>query len=176
MIVLAGDSFTGWDKNVEKTWHVRIKNEYPNVVNVGEGGISNVDILRKIKEYNTDDCFFIINLSHLRRFPEKVLAVINSNCNHGKNEKLAETYDVENLNIKATNKIIKLVKDRSFIWTPFFGYERWNEVSDLSKILSQHNEVFSPKNFKPIGNHLDQLGHDFIYMKVKEYLEGVKDL
>ena len=25
MIVLAGDSFTGWDQNVEKTWHVRIK-------------------------------------------------------------------------------------------------------------------------------------------------------
>ena len=52
MIVLAGDSFTGWDQNVEKTWHVRIKNEYPNVVNIGKGGISNVDILKKIKTYD----------------------------------------------------------------------------------------------------------------------------
>ena len=173
MIVLAGDSFTGWDQNVEKTWHVRIKNEYPNVVNIGKGGISNVDILKKIKTYDRTKCFFVINLSHLCRFPGKVLASINSDCNYVKNEKLAETYEVENLNIKATNKIIELVKDRSFIWTPFFGYEKWNEVNDFSKILSQHNEMFSPKKFKPVGNHLDQSGHDFIYKKVKEFLNGV---
>jgi len=173
MIVLAGDSFTGWDQNIEKTWHVRIKNEYPNVVNIGKGGISNVDILRRIKDYNTAKHYFIINLSHLCRFPEKVLALINSNCNYGKNEKLAEIYEVENLNIKATNKIIELVKNRSFIWTPFFGYEKWSEINDFSHILAQHNEMFSPKNFEPVGNHLDQLGHDFLYMKVKEYLDGV---
>ena len=53
MIVLAGDSFTGWDQNVEKTWHVRIKNEYPNVVNIGKGGISNVDILKKLSNLAT---------------------------------------------------------------------------------------------------------------------------
>ena len=173
MIVLVGDSFTGWDKNVEKTWHVRIKNEYPNVVNIGKGGISNVDIHRKIRDYNTDNCFFIINLSHLRRFPEKVLTLINRDCSYDKNEELAKIYDVEKLNVAATNKIIKLVNSKSFIWTPFFGYERWSQINDFSKILSEHNEMFSPSNFKPVGNHLDQLGHDLIYTQVKEYLDGL---
>ena len=69
--------------------------------------------------------------------------------------------------------IIELVKDRSFIWTPFFGYEKWDEINDFSSTLSQHNEMFSPINFEPVGNHLDQSGHDFIYKKVKEFLNGV---
>ena len=33
--------------------------------------------------------------------------------------------------------------------------------------------MFSPINFEPVGNHLDQSGHDFIYKKVKEFLNGV---
>ena len=57
-IILAGDSFTGLAQTskgvpisaamTKHTWHHKIKEKYINVLNIGKGGINNVEILNKL--------------------------------------------------------------------------------------------------------------------------------
>lgn len=174
MIIIAGDSFSAKDYEVtqDTTWHNLLVKDY-DVKYVSKRGTSNVDIWASIKDIETQENIFVISLSHLNRAPEKVLKIINPDCDYELNNKIVEETmtDIPKMNLLAAKKIKNHINSRGIIWTPFFGYEDEEYVVDLSMALSKHNEMWGNEN--QIGNHLDQEGHFIVHSKIREFIDGI---
>ena len=170
LIILAGDSFTGFEQTskgvpisvamTKHTWHYKIKEKYINVLNIGKGGINNVEILNKLEPFwnKTNKAIFIINFSHLYRPKSTHIMKIKEL----KISKEITDFLIYKNNLNACKKIIKNFKN-GFFWTPFSGYEKIKNINSYKFINGREGREGFP-------NHLSMEEHNFMFLTIDNYI------
>ena len=176
--LIAGDSFshrwgTDFSNGTFEPWHTASWLDiWPEARCVAQSGCSNFAILKQLEHEPLQPA--VINFTHLFRSPIKRKLSVTRNYN------IACI-----LSRRCVKKIINRWRDHAVFWTPFMGYEQFDEVLKfhVEECFNSYNLIrstrFDIRDGPGTANHMTEAGlaefRDFIQAAWKQKFNGEID-